>query len=67
VRIFRISSAAVNIAPFGMAWHQQLGIHQDFRRMSASISGSESCASPDRDLISIWQPDHIMICRQVEP
>jgi hypothetical protein len=29
-----------------MAWHQQLGIDGDFIRMLASISGSESCASP---------------------
>jgi hypothetical protein len=46
VRIFRISQAAVNISPFGLAsttcnlW--------DSRRTLASISGSKSCASLDR-------------------
>jgi hypothetical protein len=31
-----------------IAWHQQFKIHGDSRRLLASISGSESCASPDR-------------------
>jgi hypothetical protein len=29
------------LAWHGMAWRQQLGIHEDSRRKSASISGSE--------------------------
>jgi hypothetical protein len=71
VRIFRISHSrrpwpSFILAWHGMAWHgnprhQQLGIHGDSRRTLASVSGSESCASPDRDLISIWQPDHLLI------
>jgi hypothetical protein len=35
-----------------MAWHQQIGIHGDSRRTLASISGSESCSSPDRDRVT---------------
>jgi hypothetical protein len=44
-----------------MTWHQQLGIHGDPKRTLASILGSESCASLDQDVISIWQPDYLMI------
>jgi hypothetical protein len=38
----------MGISPFSMASHQQIGIHEDSRRGLASISDSESCASPDR-------------------
>jgi hypothetical protein len=38
---------AVNISSFDMARHQQLGIREDSRRTLASLSGSQSCASPD--------------------
>jgi hypothetical protein len=41
-----------------MAEHQQLGIHGDYRRTLASISGSESCASSDRGPhLMIWSVD----------
>jgi hypothetical protein len=60
--------AAVNISPFGMTWHQQLGIHADSRRRLASISGSESYASPDPgpDRHLAARSSHDLICRQVE-